>query len=125
MYYGGNNGEHTDFRDGFFCLARLRPDGFAGYEPETAGGKGSITTTAVKCEGKRLLVSADAARGSLEVVALDRDGHEFARSERIAADVSDAAVRWRKHANLRSLEGKPVQLRFDLAGAKVYSFSWA
>lgn len=30
LCYGGSNGPHTGWRDGFFCLARLRPDGFAG-----------------------------------------------------------------------------------------------
>jgi hypothetical protein len=33
LYYGASNGPHTGWRDGFFCLAHLRPDGFAAMEP--------------------------------------------------------------------------------------------
>ncbi|MHA1885671.1 MAG: hypothetical protein ACW96S_11500, partial [Promethearchaeota archaeon] len=32
LYYSGSDGPHTDWRKGYFCLATLRPDGFAGYK---------------------------------------------------------------------------------------------
>ena len=47
LYYGGNNGKHTDWRDGFFCLAHLRPDGFAGME---ATGEGLLVTRPLELE---------------------------------------------------------------------------
>ena len=36
LYYGGSDGLHTSWRNGFFCLATLRPDGFAGYRASEA-----------------------------------------------------------------------------------------
>ena len=38
LYYGGSDGLHTSWRNGFFCLATLRPDGFAGYRATDAAG---------------------------------------------------------------------------------------
>ena len=39
LYYGGSNNLHGGWSDGFFCLATLRPDGFAGYEPTSEDDK--------------------------------------------------------------------------------------
>ena len=36
LYYGGSDGLHTSWRNGFLCLATLRPDGFAGYKATNA-----------------------------------------------------------------------------------------
>ena len=44
LYYGGSDGLHTGWRKGYFCLATLRPDGFAGYEPTDDDTKAVITT---------------------------------------------------------------------------------
>ena len=87
LYYGGNNGEHGDYRDGFFCLARLRKDGFAGYEalPGTASGK--ILTVAHPA-GKRLHITADAAGGRIGVRVLDPAGTPIANSTVLAGDVT-------------------------------------
>jgi hypothetical protein len=38
--------------DGFFCLATLRPDGFAGYEPVDPASPAMIVTRPVVCPGK-------------------------------------------------------------------------
>ena len=35
LYYGGSDWLHTSWRNGFLCLATLRPDGFAGYEQDS------------------------------------------------------------------------------------------
>ena len=45
LYYGANDGRFMAWRNGYLALARLRPDGFAGYE-QIAGGSnktGSFT----------------------------------------------------------------------------------
>lgn len=124
LYYGGNNGRHTNWRDGSFCLAHLRPDGFAGYEPEQAGEAGALWTQAVACGSASLRVSADARGGSLRVALLDPAGRELASSEPIADNVTDSPVRWQAGNPLAGLVGQPVRLRFELRDAKLYSFSF-
>lgn len=125
IYYGGNNGEHTDFRDGFFCLARLRPDGFAALTPERSGVPGSITTFPVSCTGSHLHVNADASRGSVTVDLLDEAGLSVAESEPLRKDGVAHTVRWRKGRPLTHVIGKPIRLHFVLKEAKLYSFSFS
>jgi len=63
IYYGANDGRFMAWRNGFFCLAYMRPDGFAGYE-QIAGGSnktGAVNTRPVTVVGNTLCVSADVA----------------------------------------------------------------
>jgi hypothetical protein len=122
LYYGGNNGYHTDWRDGFLCLAYLRPDGFAGMEPEKSGRAGNIVTRPLENRSGTLRVSADAKGGALTVGVLDDSGRSMAESSPIRDDVTDAPVRWTK-GDFGSLAGKTIRLQFDLRGARLYSFS--
>ena len=54
LYYLGANGPHLDWREGFLCLATLRPDGFAGYEPTYENVPATIITKPITCNGKSL-----------------------------------------------------------------------
>lgn len=125
LYYGGSNGLHTSWRDGFFCLARLRPDGFAGYGTESAAATGTLVTTPFVCTGGRLRVSADAQGGQLRVSVLDAAPFAMDRCRPVSRNVTDQEVRWTGVRDLRQLEGKQIQLRFELRAAKLYSFSLA
>jgi len=122
LYYGGNNGKHSDWRDGFLNLAYLRPDGFAGMEPATAGGRGSVILHPMECPSTALRVTADAKGGEVTVTALDASGKTIAQSEALRDDVTNASVRWKKGSLVR---GRPLRLRFDLERAKLYSFRFA
>jgi hypothetical protein len=124
IYYGGNNGYHTNWRDGFLCLAYLRPDGFAGMEPEKPRGSGSIITRPLEIRSDALRLSADAKDGSVAIAALDENGRNLAESVPVRADVSDAVVVWNK-GSFGSLMGRTVRLRFDLNAARLYSFNLA
>ena len=124
LYYGGNDGQHTNWRKGFLCLARLRPDGFAGMEPVAAEKVATIITRPVQCVGDQLLVSADAAGGSLRVAVLESPGFELDDCPPITADVTDGVVQWRGGANLAALRDKPVRLQFELRKAKLYAFGF-
>lgn len=123
LYYGGSNGLHTSWRDGFFCLARLRPDGFAGYGTESAAATGTLVTRPFACTGGRLRVSADAQGGQLRVSVLDAEPFAMDRCSRVSRNVTDQEVRWTGVRDLRQLEGKQIRLRFELRAAKLYSFS--
>ena len=59
IYYGGSDGYHFGWRNGFFCLATLRPDGFAGYEPLEQNSPAEILTKPIVYHSETLLVSAD------------------------------------------------------------------
>jgi hypothetical protein len=124
FYYGGSDGPHTNWRKGSLCLARLRTDGFAALEPSNPDQTGNLTTKPVLCAGKRLHITADAAGGSLRVFLLDADGKEIKRSKLISAYGTDATVAWEDGADLVSLVGKPVCLRFELSKAKLYAFGF-
>ncbi len=118
LYYGGNNGKHTDWRDGFLNLARLRPDGFAGMEAPAAGW---LFTRPMAWEGAALRISADAPGGS--VVAKILEGERVAgESLPATGTLHDAAVAWRKPVR-KAAAGRPVRLRFELHAATLYSFS--
>ena len=127
IYYGANDGRFMAWRNGYFALARLRPDGFAGYE-QIAGGSnktGSVTTRPVTVVGNTLCVSADVApSGYVKVTALDKDNKALAEGELIAKTVTDAEVQWKKGFSLKELKGKEIKLRFELRDAKLYSFSF-
>ena len=83
LYYGASNGPHTDWRDGFFALATLRPDGFAGYEPVDAGKPAVVVTSLVSVVGDTLRITADAAGGSIRVTAIDAAGNDWPHRNRL------------------------------------------
>jgi hypothetical protein len=122
LYYGGSNDTHGSWRKGGFGLARLRPDGFAGYEPADNSKSAIIVTKPIRCESDRLRVSADAAGGSLRVEVLDAKGASLGTSRTIRTDMSDALAEWDDTGLLSKLKGRTIQLKFDLKSAKLYSF---
>jgi hypothetical protein len=122
LYYGASDDTHYGKRKGHLALAVLRPDGFAGWEPEAKGSPGVVVTRPVKVSGE-LRVTADARGGSMAVKAIDEAGKPLAESEPIEVDATDRPVRWKEGAS--ALRGKPVRLRFELQDAKVYSFRFA
>jgi len=127
IYYGANDGRFMAWRNGFFCLAWLRADGFAGYE-QIAGGSNktaSLTTKPVLAAAGTLCTSADAApSGYVKVAVLDKDGKELATGELITKTVTDARIKWPEGFSLAKLKGKQIRLRFELRDVKLCSFSF-
>ncbi|MFB3825248.1 MAG: hypothetical protein ACE15B_00720 [Bryobacteraceae bacterium] len=123
VYYGGNNGEHTDFRDGFFCLGRLRPDGFAAMTPES-GAPAEIVTRPLAV-GAALKVNAEAAGGALTAAVIDGENRTLAESEPLRGDAVSAALRWKTRGGLAALRGRTARLRFRLERSRLYSFEFS
>jgi len=127
MYYGANDGRFMAWRNGFFSLAWLRADGFAGYE-QIAGGSnktGSLTTTPVQAVAGSLCISADVApSGYVKVTVFDEDNRELAQGELIAKTVTDAPIQWTGGFSFKTLKGKRIKLKFELRESKLYSFSF-
>jgi len=126
LYYGGSDGLHTSWRNGFFCLATLRPDGFAGYEPIDSTEAAEILTEPLECAGKTLLLSADIpAGGSVQVTLLDDQGREVAVSVPLTKTVSDGRVTWDEAFGFVGSSDGPMRLKFLLRNATLYSFKLA
>lgn len=123
LYYGSSNGPHGGWRDGFFCLATLRPDGFAGYEPADSTSPAVIVTRPVICPGKPLQITADAGHGSVRVTLLDAADSPLAVSQPISGDVTNEPVNLPQDVTAANT-GKAVRLRIETTRATVYSFTF-
>ena len=127
LYYGANDGRFMAWRNGFFCLAKLRPDGFAGYE-QIAGGSnktGSLTTKPVTAVTAKLQITADIApSGFVKTTIFDKDGKQLGEGKLVTKTVTDAAIEWKDGFSLEKVKGKEIKLKFELREAKIYSFSF-
>ncbi len=125
LYYGASNYLHTGWRDGFLCLATLRPDGFAGYEQEAGDRPASVLTAPLTWSGAALRVSADLSPlGALEVAVLAAEGDRVLARGQVDGTVTDGPVRWRERPP-EAIGNRAVRLRLTLDGARLYSFSFA
>lgn len=124
LYYGGSNGPHTNWRDGFFCLGTLRPDGFAGFEQESPNVQ-ALVHTPLLAMASPVRISADVEEGGrIVVTALSADGKEIARSHVLSESCTDAEVPWETGSETLD-PAKPVSLCFELGHAKLFAFSYA
>lgn len=107
-------------------LATLRLDGFVSVE---AAGSGSLLTKPFIALGDTLVVNADAAQGEIRVEAIDAlgrviKGFSEAECQPITTDQVRHVVTWKQGANCHPLQGRPIQLRFHLKQAKLYSLEF-
>ena len=123
IYYGASDGLHTSWRNGFLCLATLRPDGFAGYRASNTSEPALVTTTAVFDPKFPLRVSSDVTEGGEVIVRVLAQGWRLlAESEPLTATGSDTLVRWR--GDSATSEIRTARLQFAVERATVYSFSF-
>ena len=103
----------------------LRVDGFVSVRGPYAGGE--LLTKPLRFAGNRLLLNySTSAAGSLRVEVQTPDGKPvegFALSDcpEIIGDRIDHAVSWKSGAQVSTLAGKPVRLRFVLKDADLYA----
>lgn len=126
VYYGGSDGLHTSWRNGYFCLGTLRPDGFAGYSSRDANCLATVTTVAL-FDGKHVLrVSVDIQQGgSLVVRGLNDKRKVVIESKALTGSVSDQEIHWLGARELAATNVKRLRLQFAFRHATVYSFSLA
>ncbi len=106
-------------------LAMLRRDGFASLD--AGDSPGTLTTRPVQFRGRYMFVNIDAPQGELRVEVLDSNGRVMAPFDRehcqpVQGDKTLQVVRWTSAADLSSLAGQPVRLRFHLTHGRLYSF---
>ncbi|MFC1620440.1 hypothetical protein ACFL45_10910 [Candidatus Neomarinimicrobiota bacterium] len=121
LYYGGSDWLHFGWRLGSFALATLRPDGFAGFEQESAEQKAVILTESIPYDQHPIRITADVYKGgSVRVLALDANGSTIAKSRKIKKSMTDYQLEFRK-----KISSESIQLQFEFSKAKIYSFGFA
>jgi len=126
LYYGGSDGHHGSWRNGFFCLATLRPDGFAGYKPTESYRPANIMTTPFAHHQGTLRLSADVGpKGYVKVRVFDKHHKLLAESEPLKDSFSDKKVEWLDGFTIDKLGQNPLQMEFEFQDATVYSFSFS
>jgi hypothetical protein len=126
LYYSGSDGHHFSWRNGFFCLATLRPDGFAGYTQTEADKAATIMTTPVVPPNSTLRITADiAAKGYLKINVFDEHRKLLAKSDPLKVSVSDGKIAWQDGFSFNALGERSIQVHFELLNATVYSFSFS
>lgn len=101
----------------------IRPDGFISVH----GGveKGTLLTKPIVFAGSKLEINFSTdAPGSVWVAILDESGKTLAESDELYGDAIDQPVKWKDNARLASFAGKPVQLKFTLKQADLYSYKF-
>ena len=127
IYYGGMNERHYSIgRDLKIGLAKLRLDRFIGLAARDKPG--TVVTRPFKVAGRTLQMDVDARAGRVQVEILDQHGDAisgFAGNDIASYGDTDQlrlVPRWRDNADLSSLVGRVVRLRFQLTNAKLYAF---
>lgn len=124
LYYGGSDGLHFSWRNGFFALATLRPDGFAGYTQQDADEQATLTTTCIVTPDGSLRISADVEPGGyVKVRVLSKDNRLLSESAALTESMTDVAIPWQDGFSFDELGNKSIQIQFEIQDATVYSFS--
>ncbi|MFN0195444.1 MAG: hypothetical protein ACKVT0_01760 [Planctomycetaceae bacterium] len=104
----------------------LRIDGFVAARAPFDGGE--ILTKPITFTGKNLTLNfATSAAGNVFVELTDvdgkpLDGFSLKDCDELFGDTLDRTVTWKENADVSSLAGKPVRIRFALRDADLYSF---
>ena len=124
LYYGGNNYRHTDWRDGYLCLATLPRDRLAGLAAASQPQPGVITTHPLRCTGNQLRINTDAGQGQVRVGVVDHPELGLDQCIPLAGDLLDGAVLWQNGQTLAPLVGQSIRLQFELQAATLYTFTF-
>ncbi|MFM2166804.1 MAG: hypothetical protein RIS79_1175 [Verrucomicrobiota bacterium] len=99
IFYGGDDFPHTGWkRHCLPCLATLRVDGFAGYEPSKEGETAVLTTRRLRVTSEPFRVIADG--DAVEVTAMDESGQKVEKG---------------------SWAGKTLRFRISVPRGKIYA----
>ena len=123
IYYSAQPGKHG-WNPGHLCLATLRLDGWAGYEPKDDSKEAVVETQPIVCNGKTLSLAADAQDGSIAVTVKDATGNTLAESKPLTGSKPYTTVKWKNGFTLSAHKGQTIRLGFRIKQAKLYSFKF-
>jgi hypothetical protein len=91
--------------------------------------EGTVTTRPLIFEGSQLLLNSDANSGYVLVEILNANGapirgYRKRDCDAVRSDSIRHRVTWRGNADLSTLQGKPIRLKFYLKQARLYSFQF-
>jgi hypothetical protein len=108
--------------------AEQRRDGFVSVDFEADGGE--LVTEPFTFSGDKLVLNVNTgASGEGRVAILDESGNEIApftleNCRYLSGNFFDVPVQWGDDADVSSLAGKPIRLKFVMRNAKLYSFQF-
>ena len=124
IYYGGSDGLHTGWRNGFLCLAKLKKDRFAGYSPLEADKKAMITTPILQNLSKNLnsitINTEIEPYGYVDIEVLNKKNKTIARAKRLNHGGIECKIPWESGNN--NMDSHQIKLKFNFKNAKLYSF---
>jgi len=126
--YGGE--EHEGGIHDRLLRLEQRLDGFVAVtQADTAGGAASFVTKPFLFEGSKLELNIDAAKGVARFELQDATGKpipgfSLADSMPLRVDATATTAGWKRGSDLSALAGKPVRLRVEFTGAKLYAFQF-
>lgn len=118
--------ENSRLPSSHFRRLTLRPDGFISVQAPYAGGE--LVTKPLKFTGKQLHLNySTSAVGSVQVEIQDAAGHaipgfELKNCPEHYGDKLDGRIAWKSNADLQSLAGKVIRLRFVMSDGDLYAF---
>jgi hypothetical protein len=100
-------------------------DGFASLDARHDGGR--VTTKPFVVRGAELRVNAKADFGSLAAELLDVNAKPISgftrdKCQPMTVDSIEHTMAWRGGPSLAALRARPIQLRFYLKNARLYSY---
>jgi sialidase-1 len=126
IYYGGMDERHySKGRHLNIGLAKLRLDRFMCLEAKDRPG--TIITKPFKLEGNKLEVNIDARDGWVQIDLLDENGKAISGGQAKRYENADElrlTPKWKNQADLSSLKGEELSLRFTMKNAKLYAFQF-
>ncbi len=121
LYYGGSDWLHFSWRNGFLCLATMRPDGFAGYVQVSEDRFAHVVTKNLPYSSQKVKITADIKQGGfVKVYVLDTNKQLIAESKTIFESVTEKELELNAEVNLDN-----VKLKFEFSKATIYSFSYS
>jgi hypothetical protein len=136
QYYDGSDLEHGTlsrvkpeklYASGRIYRSVQRLDGFVCLDFQASGGE--VVTPLLDFTGDELHLNVDASGGSGKVGILDEvggfhPGYDVDACDEIRNDSVSHKVTWNGESQLASLRDHPVQLLFQMHGARVFSFQF-
>jgi hypothetical protein len=100
---------------------RYRVDGFVSVHASEKGAE--LVTKPLTFDGSALLVNCKTnPGGSMQIQLETPDGKPLASSRPFSGDATEHRVKWKSVKSLEPISGKPVQIRFILNSADLFSF---